>query len=126
MSVSGCYFATKVHSKHSPFQIHSLFFILVSYIFGICASNVTIPKNENGFYQIGDMILDDEQLEKHYGIPRKSVPRSGVIYRDKKWEDGILPYEIHSTSNFLREEVQLIRKSVAKFNNVMDGCVRIR
>ena len=72
------------------------------------------------------MILDDEQLEKHYGIPRKSVPRSGVRYRDEKWEDGILPYEIHSTSNFIREEVQLIRKSVAKFNNIMHGCVRIR
>ena len=108
----------------SNLQIHVFVFIIIPYI---VTATAFPPKDENGFYHIDDMILTREQLTRFYGFPvSKFRFRSGRKESYYRWKDGIVPYEIDATSNYSNQQKRSIRRSVKKFNNIMEGCVNIR
>ena len=106
----------------SNLQIHVFVFIIIPYI---VTATAFPPKDENGFYHIDDMNLTREQLTRFYGFPGFRF-RSGRKESHYKWKDGIVPYEIDSTSDYDHKHYQRIKRSVKKFNNIMKGCLNIR
>ena len=65
------------------------------------------------------MILTHEQYEIMYG----KGPRSGNPFKNMKWPDNELPYEVDSSVSF--SDKRKIRKAISKFNSEMKGCFKI-
>lgn len=80
-----------------------------------------IPKDEDGNYVIGDMTLSPEQYKADY---LGEDFRSGISGERYRWPNGIIPFRLDSSlSSSERGEVMA---SIGRFNQIMNGCVKIR
>ena len=89
--------------------------------------------NEDGFYELDDMVFDQNQLNTINGMPSQyqsssnslnegqDSGRSGNQYR---WPNGVLPYKFGSEFNI--QERKYIKHVLDKMSRQLSPCVTIR
>ena len=84
-------------------------------------------KNEDGDYQVGDMIFTEEQFKLRYGTEeeRKAIlDRQGRPGDKYRWKNNELAYDFSSTITEANKEK--VRTAMADFNAHLSGCFTIR
>ena len=94
-----------------------------------------IHPNKRGFYEVGDMMLTEDQFKMMY-FPNVLVTRSKdrnqdpfdrKIPQNHLWKNRTLPYYFNMWDyEFTKEEVEKVENAVKHFNDQMKGCLTIR
>ena len=80
-----------------------------------------IQPNKHGFYEIGDIVLDEEQFNETF-YPSDEMLRGTVD--EKRWPNGVIPYTFVDAAT--NEQKQMVADAVSYFNSQMEGCLKIR
>ena len=83
--------------------------------------------NEDGDYQVDDMIFTEEQFKLRYGTEeeRKAIlDRQGRPGDKYRWTNNELAYEFSSDITDANKEK--VRSAMAEFNTHLSGCFKIR
>ena len=85
--------------------------------------------DENGNYQVGDMIFTERQFKARYGTDEEKeayldLDRQGIPGSQYRWPNNELPYRFHySVSSYYRI---VVKNAIADFNSKLAGCFTIR
>ncbi|TRY73693.1 hypothetical protein TCAL_15754 [Tigriopus californicus] len=99
---------------------------LDDYAYGSAGANPAqqesdIPRDEDGNYIVGDMILSPEQYKADF---LGEDLRSGIRGDKYRWPGGIIPYRMDGT--LTSSERRDVVGSIGRFNKIMAGCLKIR
>ena len=86
-----------------------------------CQMNNFKP-DEMGNYAIGDMTLNEEQLEYYLGVSKTG--RNALKDPTRKWKNGLVPYKFSHA--LTRRQKRKIKKAFDIVNSEFDGCIKIR
>ena len=80
-----------------------------------------IKPNKEGFYEIGDILLDEEQFNETF-YPSDEMLRGTI--NEKLWPNGVIPYTFDDAAT--NEQKQEVANAVSYFNSQLEGCLKIR
>ena len=80
-----------------------------------------IKPNKEGFYEIGDILLDEEQFNETF-YPSDEMLRGTI--NEKLWPNGVIPYKF--SSYFTKDHKDRILSGIAYINENLKGCIEIR
>merc|ERR1739848_941088 len=79
----------------------------------------SVEPDNNGLYQIDDMILDEYEFQEMYGDGKSGNPNPKT-----RWPKGEVPYEFAGDHTPLEEKN--ITKYINHFNKILRGCIKLR
>ena len=89
----------------------------------LCLINITVGNpnlDENGNYEVDDMILSPSQF-----LPISSRGQeSGQKDVKFRWSNGVVPYKIENAFN--NQQKAVIEESIKSLNQELGGCIEIR
>ena len=81
-----------------------------------------MKSDENGLYNIGDMMLTKDQVNQLFGPGIVELQaRRNESYR---WPNGIIPYDFSPIIS--KKDRKFIRNAIQDMNNKLAGCIKIR
>ena len=78
-------------------------------------------RNEEGFYRVDDMLLDEGQYRANFGTEEE---RQAIHYTNMRWPDNTMQFIFHSSVPDKRRAK--IRAAIAAINKALDGCFQIK
>ena len=95
---------------------------MLHYTFGSFDNDLAkLQPNEEGLYQIEDMLYNQEQLNELLN-PENEL-RGGAV-KNHRWPNGIVPYKIDAYAS--SHQRQMVADAVAYINSNFQGCLKIR
>ena len=78
--------------------------------------------DESGNYALGDMTLNEEQLEYYLGV--RKTGRNALKDPTRKWDNGLLPYKF--SNEITKRQKRKVNRAFKIVNSEFDGCINIR
>ena len=83
--------------------------------------------NEDGEYQLDDMIFTEDQFKVRYGTDEEKIAildRQGMPWTQYRWKNNEIAYQFSSEITATNKEK--VRSAMADFNAQLSGCFKIR
>ena len=85
------------------------------------AGDAMPERNDEGFYRVDDMFLDEAQYKINFGTEEE---RQVIPDKAYKWPKGIVPYMM--TSSVPADRKTKIRAAIAVMNKAFANCITIK
>ena len=78
-------------------------------------------RNEDGFYVIDDMVMDEDQFNEVFNPTYLS---RNAVKENRRWPNGIVPYKFDDIAS--DKHKKKIPEVLKEFNQKFEGCLNIR